>query len=138
MTYFVGILDGAQDIWGVRIPDLPGCYSAGATPDEAISDAVIAARQWAEREAAKGHDIPTPRSVSDVIADPTVAFDAAVGEICVAVPLLRESYRAVKANISLDAGALAAIDAEAKRRGLTRSVFMVGAALDAISEAPGK
>ncbi|TIL61817.1 MAG: DNA-binding protein, partial [Mesorhizobium sp.] len=26
MTRYVGILDGADDVWGVRVPDLPGCH----------------------------------------------------------------------------------------------------------------
>lgn len=45
MPYF-GILDGADDVWGVRIPDLPGCHGGGATPDAAISDALSAAVDW--------------------------------------------------------------------------------------------
>jgi len=40
----------------------------------------------------------------------------------------------VKANISLDAGLLEAIDEEAERRGLTRSALLTSAALDKIEQ----
>jgi hypothetical protein len=39
-------------------------------------------------------------------------------------PLVRASGRPVKANLSLDAGVLAALDAEADRRKLTRSALI--------------
>ncbi|RUV56524.1 ribbon-helix-helix protein, CopG family, partial [Mesorhizobium sp. M1A.F.Ca.IN.022.02.1.1] len=38
----------------------------------------------------------------------------------------------VRANLSLDAGLLAAIDTEASRRGLTRSAFIASAAREKI------
>jgi len=40
------------------------------------------------------------------------------------VTLLRADARSVKANLSLSAGALAALDEEAARRGVTRSAFV--------------
>jgi hypothetical protein len=51
------------------------------------------------------------------------------------IPLIIDKGRAVRANLSFDAGMLEAIDAEAKRRGLTRSAFLSSAALDKIAEA---
>ena len=48
-------------------------------------------------------------------------------------PLVVDRGRSVKANISLDAGQLDAIDAEAARRGLTRSAFLAAAALELIA-----
>ena len=40
------------------------------------------------------------------------------------VPLVRETGRPVKANLSIDSGVLAAMDEEAARRKLTRSGFV--------------
>ena len=54
MTHYGGILDGSEDVWGIRIPDLPGCHGGGATPDAAISDVVSAARDWADAWVASG------------------------------------------------------------------------------------
>jgi predicted RNase H-like HicB family nuclease len=51
MMYYVGIVEGADDAWGVRIPDCPGCHGAGATPEAAISDAISALREWAAQMA---------------------------------------------------------------------------------------
>ena len=39
MTHYVGVLDGSGDVWGVRIPDIPGCVGGGATAEAAIADA---------------------------------------------------------------------------------------------------
>ncbi|MEJ0093011.1 MAG: type II toxin-antitoxin system HicB family antitoxin [Methylocella sp.] len=44
MAHYVGILDGSDDNWGVRIPDVPGCVGAGNTPDEAIASVTGALR----------------------------------------------------------------------------------------------
>jgi predicted RNase H-like HicB family nuclease len=43
--YYVGILDGAGEGWGVRVRDCPGCHGGGATADAAISDAISALRE---------------------------------------------------------------------------------------------
>jgi Ribbon-helix-helix protein, copG family len=49
------------------------------------------------------------------------------------IPLLHDPVgRVKKANVSLDAGTLAAIDNEARARGLTRSAFLASAALEKI------
>jgi predicted RNase H-like HicB family nuclease len=133
VTYFVGILDGSGSVWGVSVPDMPGCHGGGSSPDAAIADAIQAMSAWAQHAVTSGHDVPVARSVVDVIADLDVAFDPTLGEATVMLPLVLEVGRAVRANISLDAGTLEAIDAEAKRIGLTRSAFMASAALDKIA-----
>ena len=50
------------------------------------------------------------------------------------VPLLLDKGRPTRANISIDAGLLEAIDAAAKQRGLTRSAFLASAARDKIAK----
>ena len=134
MPYYVGILDGAKDAWGIRMPDVPGCHGGGATPEAAIADAISALREFASHQAAKGIALKSPRRVQAVIADKASGFDAAAGESIVMVPLILDRGRPVKANISLDAGLLEAIDDEAVRRGLTRSGFLASAALATIEE----
>lgn len=46
------------------------------------------------------------------------------GAFLLAVPVIRLSGRTTKANITMDAGLLAAVDATARERGLTRSAFL--------------
>ena len=45
---------------------------------------------------------------------------------------MRDSGRQAKANISVDAGTLEAIDEEAAAHGITRSAFIASAALEKI------
>jgi predicted RNase H-like HicB family nuclease len=138
VAYYVGILDGAKDVWGLRVPDVPGCYGGGATPEAAVADAISALREFASHQATRGIALNRPRSVQEVIRDKTAEFDAAAGEAVVLVPLLLDQARPVKANISLDAGLLEAIDDEAARRGLTRSAFLTSAAIDKIEDGSEK
>jgi predicted RNase H-like HicB family nuclease len=120
-------------VWGVRIPDFPGCHGGGATPEVAVSDATRALREFAAQMLADGETIPAPRSISEIQDE--LAAQGEPGGGTVYVPLLLDRARAVRANISLDAGLLEAIDAEAKRRGLTRSAFLASAAIDKIADA---
>ncbi|KAA3446941.1 DNA-binding protein [Mesorhizobium sp. SARCC-RB16n] len=130
MAHYVGILDGADDVWGVRVPDLPGCHGGGANPEEAIADATSAVREWVEARLAKGASLPKARRLADLLRADEI--DSAAGESAVMIPVLIDSGRPVRANLSLDAGLLAAIDAEASRRGLTRSAFIASAAREKI------
>jgi predicted RNase H-like HicB family nuclease len=131
VAQFVGILDGARDVWGVRIPDFPGCHGGGATPEEALADAMSALREVAAHYVDNGMKVPLPRSMDQVRRDKAAGYDP-VRESMVLVPLVLDKARPVKANISVDAGTLEAIDEEADRRGLTRSSFLASAAMDKI------
>jgi predicted RNase H-like HicB family nuclease len=130
----VGILDGAGKVWGVRIPDVPGCHGGGPTPEAAVADAISALREVGDCYVARGVALPAPRGMADIIRDEEAEYDPA-RESLVMVPLLFDRGRPVKADISLDAGLLEAIDEEAARRGLTRSAFLVSAAIDKIENA---
>ena len=68
---------------------------------------------------------PEPRPIEALLADTEVHEDTAAGRALLrSVPLVRHSGRPAKANLSIDSGILAAIDAEAKRRKLSRSAFI--------------
>jgi HicB-like antitoxin of HicAB toxin-antitoxin system len=74
--------------------------------------------------------VPGGRPLRQIISEGEL--DVAAGETAVMIPLLLDSGRAVRANLSLDAALLAAIDEAAKARGLTRSAFIASAARDKI------
>jgi predicted RNase H-like HicB family nuclease len=131
-TRYVALVDGERGKYGVVVPDLPGCTSGGKTVDQALSNAVEAVRLWVEDAEADGEDLPHPRSPEVLRADPDVAAALAQGAMLAAVPVLRDAGRAVKANLSLDAGLLEAIDAAAEAHGLTRSAFITSAAREKI------
>ncbi len=133
MTYYVGIVDGEGEVWGVRIPDFPGCHGGGETPKDAIADATRALRAFAADIVADGEPLPEPRDLDEIRT--ILKADGAAAGAAVYIPLLLDRGRLVRANISLDAGLLDQIDTEAKRRGVTRSAFLATAALDKIAEA---
>ncbi|MCC6888401.1 MAG: type II toxin-antitoxin system HicB family antitoxin [Hyphomicrobiales bacterium] len=122
--HYVGILDGRGGVWGVRIPDLPGVHGGGRSPEEAIADAISAAREWVAHTTAKSLSVPTARDLAEVLASGEVE----TGEATVMVPVILDAGRTVKANVTFDAGLLAAIDEEAKARGVTRAAFLASAA----------
>ena len=131
MTQYVGILEGDGKVWSIRIPDVPGCHGGGDSSDTALADTISALREVAALYAADGIGLRPPRTMHEVKADPDAEFDPTT-ETLVMIPLLLDKARSMKANISLDAGLLEQIDAEAKRRGITRSAFLVSAARDKI------
>jgi predicted RNase H-like HicB family nuclease len=112
VIYYVGILDGADDVWGVRIPDCPGCHGGGATPEAAISDAISALREWAAEMRVDGVEVPAARTATEILADPENRPDFAAGESAVLIPLMLDAGRTVRAHVTFDAGLLEAIDAE--------------------------
>jgi predicted RNase H-like HicB family nuclease len=77
MFHYVGIVEdaGPDKAVGVWFPDLPGCFSAGDTIDEAIRNAVEAVVAYAEVLEADGIALPAPRSLSALRDDPAVADD---------------------------------------------------------------
>ena len=133
MTRYVALVDGEAGAYGVIVPDLPGCTSGGATTDDALHHAIEAVRLWAEDAIADGEELPAPRSAEALRADPKIAAAIAAGAALAIVPLLIDLGRPAKANLSIDAGLLAAIDEAAAARGLTRSAFLAGAAREKIA-----
>lgn len=128
MTYFVGILDGKGKVWGVRFPDIDGCVGGGRTPDEAVADAAQALREVTGYKRGLGATLPKPRTLAEILHSGEVG----PGESTVMIPLLLDSGRTVRANVTFDAGLLEAIDSAATARGLTRSAFLASAAREKI------
>jgi predicted RNase H-like HicB family nuclease len=56
--------------YGVSVPDLPGCFSAGRTIDEAIEMAREAIELHLEGLIDQGESIPTPQSIEQHQHDP--------------------------------------------------------------------
>ncbi len=133
MVHYVGILDGAGKVWGIRFPDIPGCVGAGSTPEQAIADATIALRDVIAYKRQKGFKPPKAKPISEVLASAEIN----PGETAILIPVILDAGRTIRANLTLDAGLLAAIDSEAKRRGLTRSAFLASAAREKL-EARGE
>ena len=126
LSDFVGVIDENQGAWGIRIPDLPGCYGAGDSAEAAIRDALpprgngsFISRlrgSLARKRPRRVKSSARSRSMSR-LARPPFSFRVLIDE-----------GRTVRANLTFDAGLLGAIDAAASERGLTRSAFLASAA----------
>jgi predicted RNase H-like HicB family nuclease len=133
MPRYVALVDGKPSAYGVVVPDLPGCTSGGKTVDVALRNAVEAVRLWAEDARAEGEAMPRPRTIDVIRRDGEVAAALAEGAVLAVVPLLLDAGRPAKANLSVDAGLLEAIDEAAEAHGLTRSAFIASAAREKIT-----
>ena len=122
--------DVEQGIFFASFPDAPGCVADGATQDEVLDNAADALSEWVMDEVADGRDAPKACSYAELSV--SGALDLSANTVVAWVPLLQDSGKLVRANISLDAGLLASIDEAAARRGVTRSAFLVSAARDKI------
>ena len=111
--------------FGVTVPDLPGCFSAGDTFDEALDSVLEAIDLHLEGLTEDGADIPVPPPVAEHRQNPDFAGGVwAVVEVNVS----RFEGRAEKINITLPRRLLARIDRYAKEHGETRSGFLADAA----------
>ena len=120
MRYYFGILHkDAASAYGVHFPDLPGCVSAADDLQNVLANAAEAVALYLEGE----QDVPS-RDLSDIQKDENVQRELAEGGSLIAVPFIQLTGRSAKANITMDAGLLAAIDRVARERHLTRSAFL--------------
>lgn len=126
MKFIIAIEPATESTcFGVVVPDLPGCFSAGDTLDEAIDKAREAIDMWCETVIEDGGDVPVAKTLAEHQADPEFAgWVWAVAE----VPVERYFGPAEKLNITLPRLLLAKIDDYARAHGETRSGFLAEAA----------
>ena len=127
MRYPIAIEPGdSRRAFGVVVPDLPGCFSAGDTLDEAMDNAREAIALWLETTIDDGGRVPEPQAVATHQANPEFA-----GWIwaVVDIDLARLSDKVERVNITLPARVLRRIDAAAKAAGESRSRFIAHLAL---------
>ena len=118
-------------MFGVVFPDAPGCTAMGETQEEAIDNATEALAEWMSDQVADGRQLPSPRTYRQILKSGEYP-ELGNGGIVASIPLLRDTGKLARANISLDSGLLADIDEASARRGVTRSAFLAAAARDKI------
>lgn len=131
-TRYLALIDGKAGAYGLSFPDAIGCTAMGSTVDDVIAKGIGALAEWVAHSDAEGFPRPTARSAEQLRSDPEVKEALSEGSVFAIIPLVLETGRPVRANISLDAGLLAAIDDAAQAFGVTRSAFLVSAARDKI------
>ena len=129
MRYPVAIEPGTENAaFGVVVPDLPGCFSAGLTLEEALVKAEEAVAAWIETALDMGQDIPQPSGI-DALRKKHKPWRAWVWAVVKVDPaLLDDSLERV--NISLPRRVLHRLDALARATGETRSGFIARMALE--------
>jgi predicted RNase H-like HicB family nuclease len=122
--HYIGIRDGEGDIWGARIPDIDGCVGGGKTPEAAIADATQALRDVLAHKQVNAIPLPKTSSITEVLK----REKSGKHESTVIIPVILDAGRSSRANLTLGAGLLEAIDTAASRAGVTRSAFVASAA----------
>jgi predicted RNase H-like HicB family nuclease len=130
MRFPIVIHKDSDSDYGVTVPDLPGCFSAGGTTDEALSNAVEAIECHVEGLLIDGESLPATRSVEHYRADEQYA-DGVWALVDVDVSKL--SGKALRVNITLPERILEQIDSFAARSGDTRSGLLAHAALEYVA-----
>jgi predicted RNase H-like HicB family nuclease len=111
--------------YGVTVPDLPGCFSAGDNLDDALLSAAEAIDLHVETLIEDGVDVPVRAPIATHQANPNYANGVWA---VVDVPVEKYLGKAEKINITVPQVVLTRIDDYAKRHGLSRSGFLVDAA----------
>jgi predicted RNase H-like HicB family nuclease len=113
--------DNGQD-FGVTVPDLPGCFSAGSSVEEAIENANEAILCHAEGMIIDNETVPLPSEIVDL-----TNFNPDVGTALIAyVDVDIEAIKgpAKRINITVRRANLEVIDIRAKARGMNRSEYL--------------
>ena len=127
MKYPVVLHHDNDSAYGVSVPDLPGCFSAGDTFDEALQNVAEAIELHLEGLEDVGGDIPRASKIEEHLGDKDYA-GGTWGFVDIDVtPYLGKTE---KINVSLPFSVIRRIDEQTGARG--RSRFLAEAALKAL------
>jgi predicted RNase H-like HicB family nuclease len=128
-NYIAVVHKDAQSDFGVSFPDFPGCITAGSSIDEAKDMAHDALSLHIKGIMEDGENIPAPSKLEDIMDHPDYSDAAAI----LIVSISEAKPRSVRVNITVPEDMLRKIDTIAKKRGMSRSSFLVHAARNAIT-----
>lgn len=120
MRYVALVHKEPGSVYGVTVPDVPGCFSAGETLDEAIRNASEALAVHLE-----GATPPAPRTIDAIVTDPAMA-ETLQDALIAAVEM------GSQVEIPLDETLADAIDRAASQAGLSRAAFVERAVREAL------
>lgn len=112
--------------YGVSVPDLPGCFSAGDSLDDAIESAHEAIACHLEGLLMDGEMVPERAPLETHQANR--AYKGGIWAVVV-VDISKLSSKAKRVNITMPARVLAIVDEAAAREGDSRSGLLARAAL---------
>lgn len=123
MDYIAYLHKDRKSDFGVSFPDFPGCITVGKTLDDARRMAIEALSLHIEGMIEDGEEIPEASTLDDLAGDPAMKGAVAV---LVSVDV---SEKVVRYNITARRSQMAEIDRRARKRGLTRSAYIIASAL---------
>ncbi|MGB7412976.1 MAG: type II toxin-antitoxin system HicB family antitoxin [Thermosynechococcaceae cyanobacterium] len=129
MRYIIVIHKDTDSDYGVTVPDLPGCFSAGDTFEDALSGATEAIECHIEGLLIDGENIPKA-SLMEHHQQNKDYVGGVWGLVDVYISKLSGATKRV--NITVPARVLSKIDTYVKKSGQTRSGFLIESALDSI------
>lgn len=128
MRYPIAIEPGDDaHAFGVVVPDLPGCFSAGDSLDEALANAEEAILGWIETLLDQGGGIPKP-STFDALRAAHPEYRNWIWAVVMVDPAALDDT-VERVNITLPRRVLHRLDARAKAAGESRSGFIAKMAL---------
>ena len=131
MHYAVVVHKDEESAYGVIVPDVPGCFSAGNTYEEALENVREAIECHIEGLLIDYEPIPVTKEVDYHLHNPE--YSDGVWAL-VEIDLSRLSGKAKRVNITLPERVLRAIDHYAEKHSLkNRSAFIANAALSYIA-----
>jgi predicted RNase H-like HicB family nuclease len=129
MRYPILIEPGSDNTaYGVVVPDLPGCFSAGDTLDEALDAAKEAAAAWIDAALDAGTPIPAPSSLEAARSLPDYE-GWSLGVVDLDDVLFDDTIERV--NITLPKRVLRRLDDLAHAEGQSRGAFITHLTLNA-------
>jgi predicted RNase H-like HicB family nuclease len=126
-SYIAVVHKDPKSDYGVSFPDFPGCITAGSTIDEAKDMAQQALSFHVKGMLRDGETIPKPSALEHIMGDPD--FADATAFMIVHIPDVRP--KTMRVNITVPEDTLRQIDAMAKKRGMSRSSFLIHTAQNA-------
>ncbi len=135
MNYPIVIHKDKHSDYGVTVPDLPGCFSAGSTLDEAIDQARQSIELHIEGLIEDGQAIPRAGTIDRHRRNR--AYAGGIWAI-VNVDTSQLPLKTKRINITMPQRVLQAVDRQAEREGETRSGLLVRAATRYMAERSGK
>jgi predicted RNase H-like HicB family nuclease len=130
MYYSIVIHKDPDTSYGVTVPDLPGCFSAGDTMNEAVQNAVEAIECHIEGILLDNEDLPQAKDIEEYTLQPD--YEGGVWAL-VQVDLSKLGGKIQRVNISMPERILGKIDSFTSNSNQTRSGLLADAALEYIA-----
>lgn len=130
MQYHVVIHKDQNSDYGVTVPDLPGCFSAGDSLEDAARNAREAIECHIEGMLLDNEVVPMPSTLDTLANNPELADGI---WLLVTIDMTRISGQAKRINITIPERVLKQIDSFSHIHGGNRSALLTEAALEYIS-----